>query len=65
MLFFGEKALRHAVDEFLNHYHRERAHQGLDHQILEPGPEVGQKAGVIACRERIGGLLKYYHRQAA
>ena len=41
------------------------AHQGLDHQILEPGPEVGQQAGDIVCRERLGGLLKYYHRQAA
>src|SRR5262249_14643732 len=59
------RAVRGALDEFLNHYDRERAHQGLDHQILEPGPEVGRKAGVIVCRERLGGLLKYYHRQAA
>ena len=33
--------------------------------ILQPGPEVGQKVGVIACRERLGGLLKYYHRAAS
>jgi putative transposase len=65
IIFFGEAALRETVNEFLIHYHRERPHQGMDHQILQPGPEVGQKTGVIACRERLGGLLKYYHRQAA
>jgi putative transposase len=65
VLFFGEKALLRAVEQFLIHYHSERAHQGLGHQILEPGPEVGQTAGDIVCRERLGGLLKYYHRRAA
>ena len=62
---FGETALCNAITEFLAFYHRERAHQGLDHQILEAGPEVGQEVGAIVCRERLGGLLKYYHRQAA
>jgi hypothetical protein len=61
---FGEAALRNAVEQFLIHYHTERAHQGLDHQILEPGPNVSRTAGVIRCRERLGGLLKYYYRQA-
>jgi hypothetical protein len=44
---------------------REAARKGLNYQILQPGPEAGQKVGVIACRERLGGLLKYYHRTAA
>jgi putative transposase len=65
LILFGEKALSKATNEFLLHYHGERAHQGLDHQILQPGPEVGQEVGAIACRERMGGLFKYYHRQAA
>ena len=65
VLFFGEKALCRAVEQFLIHYHTERAHQGLSHQILEPGPEAGRPAGEIVCRERLGGMLKYYHRQAA
>ena len=65
VLFFGERALLRAVEQFLIHYHGERAHQGLGHQILEPGPEVGRTVGEIVCRERLGGLLKYYHRQAA
>ena len=65
IIFFSETALREATTDFLIHYHRERPHQGLDHQILVPGPEAGQQTGEIVCRERLGGLLKYYHRQAA
>ena len=65
MIFFGEKALCQATVAFLAHYHGERNHQGLKHRILEPGPEVGLSEGEIICRERLGGLLKFYHRQAA
>ena len=65
MIFFGEKALCHATKEYLAHYHRERFHQGLDHRLLEAGPESGCSEGTIDCRERLGGILKYYHRQAA
>jgi hypothetical protein len=65
LILFSETALCQATQEFLVHYHGERAHQGLGHRILEPGPEVGQAEGVVACRERLGGLLKYYYRKAA
>jgi putative transposase len=65
VLFFGEKSLRRAVSAYLDHYHSERNHQGLDNQIIEPDVEVGQIAGKIECRERLGGLLRYYHREAA
>ena len=65
LILFGEAALCNAIEEFLAHYHRERAHQGLGHRILEPGLEVGLHDGEIDCRERLGGLLKYYHRRAA
>lgn len=65
LILFSEQAPGNATTEFLRHYHGERAHQGLDHRILQPGPEVGREVGTIACRERLGGLLKYYHRQAA
>jgi hypothetical protein len=43
----------------------ERNHQGLGNQIIEPNYEVGRTIGAIQCRERLGGMLKYYHRQAA
>jgi hypothetical protein len=65
MIFFGEKSLRNATKSFLEHYHGERNHQGLDNKLINPGPEVGRTSGEVECRERLGGLLNYYHRPAA
>ena len=65
MIFFGEASLRNAVREFLAHYHGERHHQGMGNRILVPGEEAGRTTGAVQCRERLGGLLRYYHRQAA
>lgn len=65
MIFFGEQPLRKAVQEFVRHYHEERNHQGLENKIIDPGDEVGQIAGNIECRERLGGILRYYYRDAA
>jgi hypothetical protein len=39
--------------------------QGLANKIIDPGQEVGRTSGEVECRERIGGMLRYYHRQAA
>jgi transposase InsO family protein len=63
--FFGEGMLRHAVREFVVHYHRERNHQGLGNRLIEAGSEVGWATGTVGCRERLGGLLRYYYRDAA
>ncbi len=65
MVFFGETMLRRAVTLFLEHYHQERNHQGLDNRILVRGTKVGQNTGKVTCRERLGGLLRYYYRAAA
>ncbi len=65
MIFFGERSLRNAVKEFCRHYHQERNHQGLENQLIEPGEEVACTEGKVACRERLGGMLKYYYRDAA
>jgi len=43
----------------------ERNHQGLDNRLIEPGEEVGSTDGEVACRERLGGMLRYYYRKAA
>ncbi len=40
-------------------------HQGLDNRLIEPEPHVGETASPIKCCERLGGLLRYYYRQAA
>jgi len=65
MVFFGESSLRRALSEFELHYHAERNHQGLDNRLIYPGPEVGRIRGKIRNRRRLGGMLNYYHREAA
>lgn len=65
MIFFGEPMLRRVLRSHLEHYHRERNHQGLDNRLIEPEPRVGEAVGPIECRERLGGLLRYYYRRAA
>ena len=42
-----------------------RNHQGLDNQLIDPTQDVGHADGKIQCRERLGGMLRYYYRQAA
>jgi putative transposase len=65
MIFFGEKSLRRALTEFVDHYHRERNHQGLGNTLIEPEPKHLHSTGEIACRNRLGGMLWYYDREAA
>ena len=65
MIFFGQRSLQNVVCEFLAHYHGERNHQGLGNKVIEPDEEVGRDHGEIECRDRLGGLLRYYHRKAA
>jgi len=53
------------VHEFVQHYHHERNHQGMRNQLLFPIERTGASDGPMACRARLGGLLKYYDRPAA
>jgi putative transposase len=65
-ILFGERSLRHVLSEYIAHYRAERPHQGKGNVILFPSaqeePDVDSP---IECRERLGGLLNYYHRKAA
>jgi transposase InsO family protein len=63
MIFVGRASLEKAIAEYVAYYHRERSHQGLGNEI--PGGVPVQRDGVIQASERLGGLLKYYHRRAA
>ena len=65
LILFGEQSSHRAIDEFVTHYHYERNHQGRDNQLLVFDASVRRHHGPIACRARLGGLLKYYHRPAA
>jgi transposase InsO family protein len=61
----GERHLRRAVSEFVDHYHRERTHQGLENRLIEDRPEPASLSGRVAREERLGGLLNFYHQEAA
>jgi transposase InsO family protein len=66
MMLFGENALWHVLNEYVDHYHQERNHQGKGNVLLFPrSSPAGEPEGTIQCRERLGGLLKYYEREAA
>jgi putative transposase len=66
LILFGEGALRHAFQEYVEHYHYERNHQGKGNVLLFPSfGQRNQSEGLIQCRERLGGLLKYSEREAA
>ena len=65
MIFFGRKSLDNAVREYVEHYHAERNHQGLGNELIEPSEDSDSFADRIECRERLGGILKFYRRRAA
>jgi len=65
MIFIGESTLHYTLTQYLTHYHSERNHQGLDNQLIAPEPEVSEQTGQVVRRERLGGLLSSYYREAA
>ena len=65
MIFFGRKSLENAMREYVEHYHAERNHQGLGNELIESSDDAASTDGYIECRERLGGMLKYYHGRAA
>jgi len=65
MILFGERSLRRAINEFVEYYHHERNHQGLENRLIAPLTKVGSADGDVLCRERLGGMLRYYYRDAA
>jgi putative transposase len=62
LILFGEGSLRRALNEFIDHFHTERNHQGKSNVLLFPANVATPRPhnGAVLCRERLGGLLKYY-----
>ena len=51
--------MRRVLNAYLAHYHGERAHQGLNGQIIEPGQPVSSPpSGEVVRLTRLGGLLR-------
>jgi transposase InsO family protein len=65
MILFGGRSLCRAVQEFVAHYHFEHNHQGLDNQLIFPDRRNSKRSPPVECRQRLGGMLNYYYRQAA
>jgi putative transposase len=66
LILFGEASLRHALTQYVQHFHHERNHQGKGNVLLFPAvSQDTEREGPIQCRERLGGLLKYYEHEAA
>ena len=64
LILFGEASLRRALNEYIDHHHLERNHQGKGNLLLFPSPDVAPKSKTVRCRDRLGGLLKFYSRVA-
>ena len=67
LILFGEASLRRVLREYVTHFHQERNHQGKGNVLLFPlkQPSSPRSERSVCCRERLGGLFKYYHREAA
>jgi transposase InsO family protein len=52
MILFGEHSLWHVLNEYVDHYHQERNHQGKGNVLLFPRlSPAGENEGTIQCRE--------------
>ena len=65
VILFGERSLRQVLSNYVDHFHAERNHQGKGNVLLFSRTTTRQREGPVRCRERLGGLLRYYHREAA
>jgi hypothetical protein len=64
LILLGEHSLERALSDFIAHYHSERNHQGKGNALLFPSPATETRRRTVRCRERLGGLLRYYCRAA-
>jgi putative transposase len=58
VVLFGERSLRRALGEYVEHFHAERNHQGKGNILLFPRDTDVRRAGPVQCRERLGTLLR-------
>ena len=64
LVLLSEDGLRRTLKEYLEHYHKERNHQSFENSLLFLDGAISQVEGEICSRERLGGLLRFYHRKA-
>lgn len=64
MVFFSRSSLERALTQYVAHYHEERNHQGLQNRLLKRSDRPIRLGGRVGRRERLGGMLNFYHREA-
>ena len=64
LVILGDRHLRVVVREFAAHYNLERNHQGIGNELVLRRLPPANMNGAIRCRERLGGTLQYYEREA-
>jgi hypothetical protein len=65
VILFGERSLRRALVDYVDHFHAERNHQGKGNVLLFPQDTNRHREGPVRCLDRLGGLLCYYYREVA
>ena len=63
LILSSVEQLQYTLEQYSEYYHHERIHQSLD-RIIEPKHKTDDTSAIV-CVERLGGLLKSYHRLAA
>lgn len=60
----GEAGLTKVLSQYLEHFHHERAHQGIGNKIPfpeHPMPAETKPVSELQSKSRLGGLLNYYY----
>lgn len=65
LVLVGEDQLRRVVRSYVEHYNTERPHQGLGGAFVDADPRARNRSGRVVRHDRLGGLLRFYHRAAA
>jgi putative transposase len=64
---FGRNHFDYLCQEYVEHYHNERPHQGLNNELVikPPDEELADIPNELKCNERLGGVLRSYSSRAA
>ena len=66
LLIFGRRHLECVLREFIEHYEEARPHQGLgQRRPRQQAPTAASETGPVLRRDRLGGVLHGYFREAA
>lgn len=65
LLVLGQRHLERVLREFVAHYNANRPHRGLELTVLEPSTAEASTDGTVRRRDRLGGLIHEYYREAA